>query len=156
MVVMGLGSNLGDRLGSLRCACLALSRADGVRLLRKSGVCETDAVGPPQPAYLNAAVLVEATVSARELLRRGLRIERDLGRIRTVRWTARCIDIDLLWTSRGRVDQAELQVPHPALTARPFALQPMLAVAPLATDPTGRRYADFSAAREPLRWVALL
>src|SRR3989442_146928 len=80
--LVGLGSNLGDRLGNLTHAVKSLSRAQGVTVVRTSRVYETAPVGPPQPDYLNAVAQVETGLSARELLDVCLGIERDMGRVR--------------------------------------------------------------------------
>ncbi len=126
-VVVGLGSNLGDRLGHLRYAHQALG-AQG-QVLACSSVYETAPVGPPQPDYLNAALLLETSLSAPALLSETQRIERTRGRDRRERWGARTLDLDLLWADQpGR--WGELTVPHPRLMDRAFALVPLLEVLP--------------------------
>jgi 2-amino-4-hydroxy-6-hydroxymethyldihydropteridine diphosphokinase len=115
--------------------------------------------GPPQGAYLNAALWLRVDLGPRELLRHALDIERELGRVRPepVRWGPRVIDIDLLWIRDRIVDEPDLQVPHPRLRARPFALQPLVQVAPDAADPTdGMRYLALAAEGPPLPIVAEL
>ncbi|MBW2523841.1 MAG: 2-amino-4-hydroxy-6-hydroxymethyldihydropteridine diphosphokinase [Deltaproteobacteria bacterium] len=152
--IVGLGSNLGDRLTHLRRAADALGRVDGIRERGRSRVFETAPVGgPDQPSYLNAAVTIATALPAATLLEHALGIERALGRARPdpVRWGPRTIDIDLLWADQLVVDQPGLRVPHPRLHVRPFALIPLLELAPDATDPTtGQRYADLEAARAEL------
>jgi 2-amino-4-hydroxy-6-hydroxymethyldihydropteridine diphosphokinase len=134
LFVLGLGSNLGDRVENLRAAAAALGDAVVVR----SGIYETPpAGGPQQPDYLNAALAVQTTLEPRALLQEILAIERDLGRVRPdpVRWGPRTIDIDILWWSGGAHDDGDLVIPHPRLQERIFALQPLLDVAPDARDP---------------------
>lgn len=138
-LVVGLGSNLGDRLGYLREAVRRLG--DAFDLQARSSVYETAPVGPAQPDYLNAAVRILATSSPEEVLALLLHIERDSGRTRTeeTRWGPRTLDLDLLWGEGLVVSTPSLTVPHPHLSERPFALFPLLDVAPEATDPrTGR------------------
>ncbi|MBX3184153.1 MAG: 2-amino-4-hydroxy-6-hydroxymethyldihydropteridine diphosphokinase [Polyangiaceae bacterium] len=126
-MVLGLGSNLGDRLGTLRHACEAL-QAHG-EVLACSSVYETPPVGPPQPDYLNAALLLETPLAPPMLLQEAQRIERAHGRERRERWGARTLDLDLLWADEaGR--WGELVVPHPRLMERAFALVPLLEVLP--------------------------
>jgi 2-amino-4-hydroxy-6-hydroxymethyldihydropteridine diphosphokinase len=133
-VVVGLGGNLGDRLGTIRAAIAALrkvARVEGI-----SRVYETEPVGPPQPIYLNAAVLLTWHGDALGLLDALLAIEQELGRVRRERWGPRVIDLDVLWIEGVTVDDARLVVPHPHLRERAFALIPLLEVMPGATDPT--------------------
>lgn len=144
-VVIGLGANLGDRLATMRDAIVRIERLDGVRILARSRVYETAPVGlVEQPAFLNAAIGVNCTKSARALLDELLRIERELGRIRgagEVRWGPRAIDLDVLWIEGVVIDESQLSVPHPRLVERAFALVPLLDVAPDARDPrTGAAY----------------
>jgi 2-amino-4-hydroxy-6-hydroxymethyldihydropteridine diphosphokinase len=145
--VVGLGSNLGDRLGNLRGALVRLGAVAPFSAV--SAVYESKAVGPPQPNYLNAAVRLSSSLLPDELLRHCLRIEDELGRRRTIRWGPRTIDLDILWVAGQVLSTPRLQVPHPELSHRPFALVPLLDVAPHATDPvTGARYADIAEAAE--------
>ncbi len=139
--MVGLGSNVGDRLLHLQCAVQALVRVTTVTA--RSSVYETPAVGPPQPDYLNAAVRLRARTSPIELLRLLLGIEQDGGRTRSpdTRWGPRTIDLDVLWIAGVALDTEELTVPHPRLAERAFALLPLLDVAPDAVDPrSGARF----------------
>lgn len=139
--VIGLGSNLGDRLGRLRAAVGGLRGLGEV--LRISAVYETAPVGPPQPEFLNAAVLLRTELSARPLLEGLLAIERAQGRERIERWGPRTLDLDLLWIDGVRVVEDGLTVPHAELRRRAFALVPLLDVAPEARDPaSGELYVD--------------
>jgi len=137
--VVGLGSNLGDRLENMRAAVRWLGRLAAGRL-RCSPVYETRPVGPPQPLFLNAAVLFEEERHPRELLKGLLAIERELGRIRTERWGPRLIDLDILWIDGVTCREPGLSVPHASLTERAFAMRPLLDLVPNAVDPrTGQR-----------------
>lgn len=92
--------------------------------------------GPVQPDYVNAAIRVKAQCRPRQLLVHLLEVELQLGRIRRERWGPRTIDLDFLW-ARGVVEEStHLQIPHPRLRVRPFALVPLIDVAPDAVDPT--------------------
>ncbi len=136
VVVVGVGSNLGAREASIRCARVLLDARDGIEVEDVSAIYETEPLGPPQPRYLNAAFRLRTTLSPRELLRVLLRTERRLGRHRVPaeRWGPRSIDLDLLWDERGAYESAELRVPHPELENRDFALAPLLDVAPELGD----------------------
>jgi 2-amino-4-hydroxy-6-hydroxymethyldihydropteridine diphosphokinase len=117
----------------MREAVAELERVAGVTVTRRSKVYETAPVGgPPQPAFLNAAIAVDCTLSPLVLLDELQRIEADLGRTREVRWGPRAIDLDILWIEGVTVDEPRLVVPHPRLHERAFALLPLLDVAPHA------------------------
>jgi 2-amino-4-hydroxy-6-hydroxymethyldihydropteridine diphosphokinase len=153
--VLGLGSNLGDRLDTLRQAESAIARISGLAIIARSRVYETPpAGGPPQPDYLNAALLVVTRLLPTDLMQQLLAIEQSLGRIRPdpIRWGPRTIDIDILWLSTGAVQAPSLIVPHPRLTERAFALQPLLDLCPDACDPrSGACYSALPAAHAPIR-----
>lgn len=136
---IGLGSNLGDRLRQLREAASALP------VVARSRVYETEPVGPPQPAYLNAVVLIETEKDAHALLDQLLAIEARMGRVRRERWGPRTIDLDVLLVEGVAASDARLVVPHPHLEERAFALVPLLEVWPDAKHPiTGRPYASIA------------
>jgi 2-amino-4-hydroxy-6-hydroxymethyldihydropteridine diphosphokinase len=157
-VVIGLGSNVGDRLANLDAAVARLRADRALHVLRRSPVYETPpAGGPPQGDYLNAAVLVVTSLDAQEILDRALAIERDLGRVRSdeTRWGPRTIDLDLLWIEGEAISEPNLEVPHPRLAERPFAVRPLLDVAADAVDfRTGKAYATLPAASVTLVKVA--
>jgi 2-amino-4-hydroxy-6-hydroxymethyldihydropteridine diphosphokinase len=132
--VVGIGSNLGERIDHMRAATRWLARMTAGRIVC-SPVYETVPIGPPQPAFLNAAVLIDEDRHARELLRGLLAIERELGRLRTERWGPRIIDLDILWIEGVTCDEPGLHVPHASLTERAFALRPLLDLVPQAKDP---------------------
>jgi 2-amino-4-hydroxy-6-hydroxymethyldihydropteridine diphosphokinase len=127
--VLGLGSNLGSRAQNLAAALELLDATPGCKITRISPIYESEPVGPPQPRYLNAAARLESNQAPLELLARLHTIEVLLGRTRRQRWTARTLDLDILWAPTPVHDDA-LQIPHPQLPQRWFALRPMLDVAP--------------------------
>lgn len=132
--VIGLGSNLGDRLATLREATRRIVAT--AEVLAASPIYETAPVGgPAQGAFLNAALLVSFEGTPRALLDHLLAVEQSLGRVRLERWGPRTIDLDVLWIEGVVVAEPGLTVPHPRLTERAFALLPMLDVAPDARDP---------------------
>lgn len=140
--VIGLGANLGDREASLHQALLGMGRLG--TLLGVSHLIENPAVGgPKQPDYLNAAVRLRTTLEPDRLLGRLQKLEVSLGRVRTIPWGPRTLDLDILWAANRVIDSPRLTVPHPLLTERAFALAPLVQVAPDAIDPrTGSRYAE--------------
>jgi 2-amino-4-hydroxy-6-hydroxymethyldihydropteridine diphosphokinase len=139
---VALGSNLGDRLANLQDAVDRLGEVAGIRVVRTSRVYETDPVGPPQPDYLNAVVMVETLLSARELLEACLGVERAMGRERSERWGPRTIDLDVLSYGQEEIDEPGLVVPHPRMHERGFVLVPLLELDADPQLPGGRRVAD--------------
>ncbi len=146
--VLALGTNLGDRAGTLQAAVGDLAGLDGVRVLAVSGVVETDPVGDPdQPDYLNAVLVVETTLSARGLLAGCQTVEAGHGRVRTVRWGPRTLDVDVVDYGGVTARAADLELPHPRAARRAFVVVPWLDADPAATLPT---------AAGPVRVVDLL
>ncbi len=141
--LLGLGSNLGDRLGTLQRAVDLLAAEHGLSPSRCSRVWETDPVGgPPQPDFLNVVLRVEVDLTPHELLAACQRVEAALGRVRDVRWGPRTIDIDMLLFDELSIDDDDLTVPHPRMHERAFVLMPLLDVDPEAAFPDGRRLID--------------
>ncbi len=140
---VGLGSNLGDREATLRRALALLAAEEGVEVLAVSRFRETEPVGyADQPPFLNAACALETALSPHALLGVLQRVEARLGRdrAREVRWGPRTCDLDLLLYGDAEVDDPpELVVPHPRLTERRFALEPLVELDPRLTLPDGRR-----------------
>ena len=126
--VVGLGGNLGERERYVERGVEQLARLP-LEIARVSRVYETEALGPPQPAYLNAAVRLRSAEPPLTLLDRLLAIEAALGRVRDVRWGPRVLDLDILWAENA-FDSERLTIPHSQLRARTFALAPLLDVAP--------------------------
>jgi 2-amino-4-hydroxy-6-hydroxymethyldihydropteridine diphosphokinase len=138
---VGLGANLGDREGTLRRAVELLAAEPGIEVVAVSSLRETEPVGYlDQPAFLNGACAVETDLSARDLLDRLLAIERALGRERGTgpRWGPRTIDLDLLLYGQETVEEPGLTVPHPRLSERSFALEPLVELEPGLRLPDGR------------------
>ena len=137
-VVIGMGSNMGERLQSLRLAMERLAQSS-MTIDATSRVYETAPIGgPEQPAFLNAALLVTWEGEPLALLDVLQSIERDLGRTRDVRWGPRTIVLDVLWIDGLEISHERLVVPHPRLRERAFAVRPLLDVlpdAPVAVPP---------------------
>lgn len=147
---VGLGSNVGDRAAALQGAVDAL-RAAGLDVDAVSPVFETAPQDlEDQPAFLNAAVRVRTGLDPRALLALLKDTERDMGRAAGgVRFGPRRIDADiLLWDGGAWCDDA-LEVPHPRLTRRRFAMAGPLAVEAGVTLPGGAPLADAFAAIDP-------
>jgi 2-amino-4-hydroxy-6-hydroxymethyldihydropteridine diphosphokinase len=137
LALIALGSNLGDRKAALDAALAALAATPGVILRAASRYHETEAVGGPagQGAFLNAAAAVETTLGPWALLSRLRQIETDAGRVRSVRWGERTLDLDLLMFGEAIIDSVELSVPHPRMAVRRFVLVPLVEIVPDAVEP---------------------
>jgi 2-amino-4-hydroxy-6-hydroxymethyldihydropteridine diphosphokinase len=128
---VGLGANLGPKEVTILRAVDLLAAEPRIEVLELSELRETDPVGVvDQPAFLNGAVAIETSLSARELLDALLRVEQELGRVRGERWGPRTIDLDLLVYGDDVVDEPGLRVPHPRLHERRFALEPLAELEP--------------------------
>jgi 2-amino-4-hydroxy-6-hydroxymethyldihydropteridine diphosphokinase len=86
---------------------------------------------PDQPWFLNQVVEAETALMPRQLLSRLLQIEREMGRLRTVKKGPRVIDLDIRLYDGVVVNAGDLQIPHPAMSQRRFVLEPL---AELASD----------------------
>ncbi|HJO23581.1 MAG: 2-amino-4-hydroxy-6-hydroxymethyldihydropteridine diphosphokinase [Myxococcota bacterium] len=135
---IALGSNLGDRVANLERAVDGLRAAPGVRVDALSPFYETDPVGgPPQGAYLNAAIALDTTLSPEELLELLQALEVKAGRSRDgERNTARVLDLDLLLYGAEKRDAPDLILPHPRMHERAFVLVPLADIVPEAVHPT--------------------
>lgn len=127
---IGLGSNVGDRLGFLRRAVACLEEAN-LKVATKSSVYETPPFGvTAQPRFLNAAVLVQFEGDAESLLAALKTIEHRLGRQERGRWGPREIDLDILMIPGFTCRDEKLELPHPGMADRAFVLVPLAEIAP--------------------------
>ena len=129
---VGLGANLGDRAATLRRAIDLLAERPAIDVVGVSSFRETDPVGYlDQPRFLNAAVVVETSLTPSALLAALLDVERELGRVREgPRYGPRTVDLDLLLMDDLVLDEPGLELPHPRLHERAFALEPLAELDP--------------------------
>jgi 2-amino-4-hydroxy-6-hydroxymethyldihydropteridine diphosphokinase len=172
---LGLGSNLGDRAENLQRALELLGRTgdlardrsgvevaqvrNGIEVAQVSPVYETDPVGYlDQPPFLNLVAEIRTNLAPVPLLQACLRAERDLGRVRTVRWGPRSIDIDILLYGALTLREPDLEIPHPRLWERAFVLIPLLDLRPDLPGPDGRPARELPTASDSAgvrRWGSL-
>jgi len=154
---LALGSNVGEREKFLLQAIEALNRTSGIAVKKLSSIYETDPVGyTDQPAFLNMVASVETSLAPHELLAKILHIEKELGRVRTIRWGPRMIDIDILLYGSEQVTDVDLEIPHPAMKDRAFVLVPLRDVWEGAELPVlGRSIEDYLDAAEDVKGVRL-
>lgn len=123
---IGLGSNLNDPIRQLRAALAALVLLPESAVKQVSGAYSSAAVGPGvQPDYLNAVVQLDTRLPPQRLLSLLQNIEQAQGRVRTIRWGTRSLDLDILLYGEEHIDTPTLTVPHPALGERNFVLYPL-------------------------------
>lgn len=159
MIVLGLGSNIGDRLANLRAAIKAVAALEHVNIKKISPVYISDALLPDNaPAdwdqpYLNAAILCETTLDPFILLDKLKHIESSIGRKPLQRhWGPRIIDIDILAWNDLVIESDKLTVPHNSLQERPFALWPLADIAPQWLFPLAGENKNKPAAQIVEKW----
>ena len=131
LAYIGVGANLGDREAGIFTALRALDALPTIKVVQASSLYETAPVGvTDQPLFLNGVAAVRTSLAPRGLLDVLLDIENKMGRVRTLRWGPRVIDLDLLLYGDVRVAEPGLDVPHPRLRERGFVLVPLAEIAP--------------------------
>ena len=128
---LGLGGNVGDPVAAIRAA---------VEALQSRGIATIDAMsslyrtapwgGVPQPDYANACAIGRTRLAPLPLLDAIKQLERDLGRVESVRWGPRVIDIDILYYGEVALQDERLVLPHRDLLNRAFVLIPLAEIAP--------------------------
>ncbi len=140
---IGIGSNLGNR----RYYCLKaieLIEQSGQRISKVSSLYETEPWGVKnQPAFINMAVEIETELPPKQLLILFKKIEKRMGRKKTVRWGPRVIDLDILLYDDLTVKDDEVVIPHPLMHRRAFVLEPLSEIAPEKVHPLlGKKMID--------------
>ena len=129
---IALGSNLGARKKNINLALKYLQQDPAVKILKTSSLIETKPIGgPPQPKFLNGAAKLETTYSAQRLLEKLQEIEIKLGRQSPhPKNHPRTIDLDILLYGETKIDEKDLQIPHPRMWKRRFVTIPLKEIAP--------------------------
>ncbi len=129
--IIGMGTNMGDRLKNLNEAIRALSLLPRTKVTGASKVYQTKPVGyAEQDDFYNAVLLVETELSPQALLGACLGIEAGMGRIRRIANGPRILDLDLLLYENCHFDSFELTLPHPRMKERAFVMRPLLDLFP--------------------------
>lgn len=129
------GGNLGERVHNLATARELVAEQIG-NIIAASSLYETAAWGnTDQPAFLNQAIMIETPLNARQLIRRILKIEKKMGRVREEKYGPRLIDIDILLFNNETHNYQFLKLPHPEMQNRRFALLPLAEIAPEIIHP---------------------
>ncbi|MFU8779845.1 MAG: 2-amino-4-hydroxy-6-hydroxymethyldihydropteridine diphosphokinase [Kiritimatiellia bacterium] len=141
---LSLGSNMGNRIYYLRAAIKAITGTPGTAITAISPVYETEPVGVKEEyrdmPYLNAALILQTTLTAKALSKAIHEIEKNLGRVRTAdRFAPRTIDIDILYAGNTVSADPALTLPHPRWAQRRFVLQPLADIHPHLRIPGSNR-----------------
>lgn len=129
------GGNMGEREENLLAAIEHINQHCGL-ITNSSSLYETAAWGnTEQPAFLNQALEIETELTARQLMRRILKVEKLMGRVRKEKYGPRLIDIDILLYADEIHNYKLLKLPHPEMQNRRFALLPLAEIAPHIIQP---------------------
>jgi len=144
IVYIGLGSNMGDREQNLEKAVFALASHPLIRMLKQSSIIETEPVDYlEQPRLINSIIVIDTSLPPQILLETTRNIEVSLGRKKTIPKGPRTIDLDILLYDDIILKTADLAIPHPEITNRPFIMRHLVELSPELADPvTKRNYRD--------------
>lgn len=151
------GGNIGDRKKSLKVAAALVEKRIG-KIIRSSKIYETDAWGiTNQSSFYNQVLIVESDFSANKVMQKILKIEKEMGRIRTIKNAARIIDIDILFFNNETVNKQNLIIPHPEIANRRFVLVALNELVPEMIHPVLKKsIADLlSICKDPLKVAPL-
>ncbi len=133
---IGIGTNLGDRKNHIAEAIQLLDNKTDINIIRSSSLYVTEPIGyVGQDWFLNCVVEIMTTLPPHDLLSHCLAIEDQMGRIRTMQWGPRIIDLDILLYSDSVIEDDELTIPHPNMDRRRFVLAPLVEIAPDVIHP---------------------
>jgi len=130
-VVLGFGSNIGNRLKNLKTAVKEISLTKGIDFLALSSIYETEPWGyRKQKLFLNCAGVFLCRLTPLELVKIIKNIEKNIGRVNREKWRPREIDIDILFYGNGVYKNKNLIIPHPLIQERNFVLKPLVELMP--------------------------
>ncbi|HET6387905.1 2-amino-4-hydroxy-6-hydroxymethyldihydropteridine diphosphokinase [Hyphomicrobium sp.] len=129
--ILGLGTNLGDRVHNIEEAIRLLTADGSVRVVSRSKLYRSAPWGvTDQEWFVNACVAVQTELSPHDLLLHCQAVENEMGRVRTLKWGPRVIDVDILTFRDLEISEPDLKVPHPLIGERAFVLVPLKDIAP--------------------------
>ncbi len=127
----GVGSNQGDSVRICRDVFDLLQKHPAISILRTSALYRTSPVGvTEQNWFINAAVVLHTRLAPQALLELMLEVEKSFGRVRTIKWGPRSLDLDILFYEDIQLDLPGLKVPHPLMSERLFVLAPLAEIEP--------------------------
>jgi 2-amino-4-hydroxy-6-hydroxymethyldihydropteridine diphosphokinase len=127
---LGVGSNLGDRKNNIKAAIKKINLLKNTKVIKQSSFIQTNPIGGPigQPKFFNAVFKIKTSLLPVNLLKALKNIEKQLGRVKTVKNGPREIDLDILLYGDKVVNQKGLIIPHPRMFERDFVLMPLAEV----------------------------
>ena len=132
--ILALGTNMGNRVENIEDAILKLGADGAIQIVARSRLYRTAPWGvTDQDWFVNACVGVQTALSPHELLKRCQSVENDMGRVRTLHWGPRIIDVDIVAIRDRQINDPDLVVPHPLIAERAFVLVPLKDIAPWLT-----------------------
>ena len=157
-VVIALGANLGDKEKTISKAQKQIGKLRDVELVSVSSQYCSQAVteqgiDPNEPEYVNAVTIIETTLSAKKLLSRLNEIENKFGRVRSTKWAARTLDLDIITFGASVVESKSLVIPHPRAFERAFVLVPWLEIDPEAVLTGVGPVSELAKDMDSLVWV---
>ena len=131
IVYIGIGTNQGDKLENINTAILLITEIPSTGLLSQSSIYETKPFGYlEQDNFLNLVIEIRTGLSLKTLLKELQSIERKLGRVKTIKWGPRIIDLDILFYNDEIISEEEITIPHPGILERDFVLVPLKEIGP--------------------------
>jgi len=156
IVYIGLGSNLAEPLVQLQTALNNIEKDPELQLLKVSGFYQSKALvladTQPQSDYINAAAMLQSSLTAEQLLQKLHTIEASQGRERNEKWAARTLDLDILLYGELKIQTERLTIPHAQIQYRNFVVHPLFEIAG-AIDIPGQ--GNLSAIAEKMSWNGL-
>jgi 2-amino-4-hydroxy-6-hydroxymethyldihydropteridine diphosphokinase len=127
---LGIGSNLGNRRQNIRKAIKKINTLKATRVIKESKIFNFPPVGGPagQRNYLNSVLKIQTKIPALNLLKKLKTIERELGRVKSVRFGSRIIDLDILLYGDKLIKSKALSIPHPRMFKRNFVIKPLIQI----------------------------
>lgn len=129
--IISIGTNIGNRKENIEKCIDAINLLPYTEVIRQSSVYETEPVGyAGQENFYNIAVAVKSILEPNEMLGACLGIESGFGRVRTIRFGPRIIDVDIIFAENEKIESKNLIVPHPRYHERRFILVPLMELFP--------------------------
>lgn len=156
IVYIGLGSNLAEPLVQLQTALNTIEKDPELQLLKVSGFYQSKALvladTPPQHDYINAAAMLQSSLTAEQLLQKLHDIETSQGRERNEKWAARTLDLDILLYGELKIQTEKLIIPHAQIQYRNFVVHPLFEIAGAINIPG---QGNLSGMAEKMSWDGL-
>lgn len=129
--VLSFGSNMGDRKAYIAAALESMEKSSMIKDMKVSKLLDTEPYGyTDQEVFLNGAVALKTLYSPRGLLDYAHELENNAGRVRTIHWGPRTLDVDIVFYDNIVMNEPDLVIPHPDMQNREFVLEPLSEIVP--------------------------